>query len=64
MKECCKTCGKRLDLEKCDYTNDGVPKTKYDGFACLAFANEGLVIHMVGGISEDDDKCEMYFKKG
>ena len=63
IKECCATCNKHLYLEKWDYTNDGVPKTKYDGFACLAFADEGLVIHMVGGISEDDDMCEMYSER-
>ena len=66
MKECCKTCRKRLDLEKWDYTdvaNNGVPKTKYDGFVCFAFASEGLAMHSVGG-NEEEDMCKMYSEKG
>ena len=62
MTKSCKTCKNRLDLEKWDYTdirNHGVSKTKYDGFACLAFASEGLVVHLVG-TNEDRDMCECY----
>ena len=65
MTESCKTCKNRLDLEKWDYSgiqNQGVPKTKYDGFACLAFAHEGLVVHLVGA-NEDRDMCECYSEK-
>ena len=59
---CCKTCKLRLDLEKWDYSdiwNQGVPKTKYDGFACLIFVHEGLVVHLIG-VNEDRDMCECY----
>ena len=63
---CCKTCKNRLDLEKWDYSDiqdQGVQKTKYDGFACLAFTHEGLVVHFVG-TNEDRDMCECYTPKG
>jgi len=62
---CCKTCKYRMTLERWDYTdiqNQGVQKTKYDGFACMAFASEGLVVHLVGA-NEDRDMCECYTLK-
>ena len=65
MTKSCKTCKNRLDLEKWDYSDikdQGVPKTEYDGFACLAFAHEGLVVHFVG-VNEEVDMCECYSEK-
>ena len=58
----CSTCGRCMRLERWDWSNvleQGVPKTKEDGFACLAFVHEGLVIHAVG-LDEDADGCEMW----
>lgn len=62
MKKSCKTCKYRMTLERWDYTdtqNHGVQKTEYDGFACLIFVHEGLVVHLVG-VNEDRDTCECY----
>ena len=62
---CCKTCKYHMTIAKWDYTdvqNQGVTKTKYDGFACLAFASEGLVVHSVG-LDDDMDMCECYSEK-
>lgn len=59
---CCATCKNKLDLEKWDYSdvrNKGVPKQKEDGYVCLAFAHEGLCIHMVGNDPEKE-MCECY----
>lgn len=59
MKECCNTCRLKKKLVKFDYSHGGCIHTDYEGFACLAFAYEGEVVHMVGGDPELG-KCEMY----
>lgn len=65
MKKCCGNCRRRLDLETWDYSKIGSGnwKVKEPGFACLAFADEGLAIHIVG-LAPDRDWCEMFSPKG
>lgn len=55
----CKTCKKRLNITKFDYSQGGCKHTKLDGYACLAFAFEGEVVWMVGA-NEESDMCECY----
>lgn len=62
MKECCNTCRLKKKLVKFDYSQGGCIHTDYDGFACLALAFEGEVVHMVGSYPEED-VCEMYSPK-
>lgn len=57
----CLTCGRHKRLQKWDWSNireKGVPKTEEEGFACLAFIGEGIVVHAVG--LSDDGYCEMW----
>lgn len=63
MRRCCETCIFRKDLVKWDYSQGGCVHTKYDGFACLALASEGNVIHMVGIDQHENDGCEMWIAK-
>ncbi len=60
--KCCDTCKCKMRLDKYDYSIDRYKHTKYDGFACLAFADEGLVIHMTG-TDPTNGICEMYEAK-
>ena len=53
----CRTCARRLDLEKLDYTV-GCKHEQMEGFICLACAFEGVAYWMTN-ISEDD-YCEEY----
>lgn len=62
MIECCRSCNKYMKLEKSDYSNGGCKHSDYDGFACLAFVNEGIVVHMVG-VNPDNGFCEAYSGK-
>ena len=59
MIECCSTCNKYMKLEKSDYSGKGCKHSDYDGFACLAFADEGIVVHMVG-VNPDKGMCELH----
>lgn len=62
-EEGCATCKYKKDLVKFDYTQGGCVHTEYEGFACLGFADEGEVAHMVG-IDPKTGMCEMYSSKG
>ena len=62
MTECCNNCRLKMRLEKSDYSQGGCIHTDYDGYACLAFANEGVVCHMVGN-NPDTGICEMFTAK-
>ncbi len=62
MTECCANCKHKMKLVKYDYSKGGCTHTDYDGFACLAFASEGQVTHMVGA-DTSVDACEMYRKR-
>ena len=58
----CKTCNKRFDLKRFDYSTIGCEHTDMDGFICMAFADENIAIWMVG-INEDTEGCECYTKR-
>ena len=62
MRECCNTCKLKKKLVKFDYSQGGCIHTDYDGYACLAFAFEDEVVHMVG-VDPDVEMCEMYSPK-
>lgn len=65
MNECCATCKKCHALERWDYSdvrNNGVPKTRMEGFACTCFIDEGIVIWQVGSDPETG-MCECYDPK-
>lgn len=61
-KMCCANCKKNYPLEKYDYSGKGCTHTPMDGHICMAFANEGNAIWMVG---DDPDSwgCEVYEPK-
>lgn len=59
MKESCANCKYNLKLVKYDYSKGGCVHTDYDGYACMAFASEGLVIHMVGD-NPETERCEVW----
>ena len=61
-KENCNNCRKNLKLKKYDYSQGGCVHTEYDGFCCLAFAYDGVAIHMVGG-NPDTDVCEEFVRR-
>ena len=63
MIDCCANCKFNLELVKYDYSNGGCIHTKYDGYACMAFASEGQVTHMVG-IDPEIGMCEMFCYRG
>ena len=56
----CANCKRRMDLWKYDYGKGGCTHEKLEGFACLAFANEGEVVQMVG---TEGVGCEMFAPK-
>lgn len=58
-KLCCANCKRNYRLEKFDYSGKGCTHTPMDGHICMAFANEGKAIWMVG---DDPDSwgCEVY----
>ena len=62
MKECCDTCRLQKKLIKYDYSQGGCIHADCEGFACMGFASEGIIAHMVGCPIESD-KCEMYSPK-
>lgn len=59
MKKCCNTCRLKKKLIKFDYSQGGCIHTDYDGYACLIFASENKVVHMVG-CDPELEMCEMY----
>ena len=59
MKQCCNTCKLKKKLIKFDYSQGGCIHTDCEGFACLALAFEGVVVHMVGD-NPETEMCEMY----
>ena len=58
----CTNCRLKLRLEKWDCSRRGVPKQEQEGYVCLAFANEGLAVQMVGA-NPEDGRCEMFTPK-
>lgn len=62
MKECCDNCKLKKDLVKFDYSQGGCIHTDYDGFACLGFAYEGIVSHMVG-CDPSTSMCEAFIPR-
>ena len=58
--EKCKDCRLRMKLEKWTYGEHGVDHEEQEGFACLAFANEGVVVQLVG---TEGWGCEMFTPK-
>jgi len=61
-KTCCSNCKRNYGLEKYDYSGKGCKHIPMDGHICMAFANEGKAIWMVG---DDPDSwgCEVYEPK-
>ena len=61
-KMCCDNCKKNYPLEKYDYSVKGCTHTLMDGHICMAFADDGKAIWMVG---DDPDSwgCEVYEPK-
>ena len=63
-KECCNNCKYRCKLEKWDYSQGGCKHSDYEGFACVVFADESFVPHMVGIPGDGPyDLCEMFTPK-
>lgn len=60
--ECCTTCNKHMILQLNDYSQGGCQHRDCEGFACLAFADEGIVKHMIG-VDADNGMCEMYYPR-
>ena len=56
---CCETCKLNLKLKKSDYSKAGCEDTYMDGYACMAFADEGVVTWMVG-CDPNKERCECY----
>ena len=57
--ECCANCALCKMLEKYDYSNGGCKHSSYDGYACLAFVNEDIVVHIVGA-DINTEQCECW----
>lgn len=55
----CNTCKKRLDLRMSDYSSFGCKDYDLGGYICMAFANEGKAIWMIGQ-NEYTGYCECY----
>lgn len=49
---CCANCELRRDIWEYDFSLGGCIQTICNGFACLAHAEEGRVIHMLGRDAE------------
>lgn len=58
----CRDCSKCLELQRWEYSDNGVKHEKVDGFACLVFAHEGLVVNLVG-VDLDEEGCEEWNPK-
>ena len=57
----CENCNLCKRLEKWTYGAHGVCHEEQEGFACLAFIREGLVVQLVG---TEGWGCEMFTPKG
>ena len=57
--ECCDNCKLKLKLKKADYSKGGCEDTYMDGYACMVFADEGVVTWMVG-CDPNKERCECY----
>ena len=62
MKECCASCRRRYELEKFDYSRGGCEHTEMDGYICMAFADEGKAVWMVG-LNAEVGLCEVFEPK-
>ena len=56
----CENCKLRKKLEKWTYSDHGVDHEEQEGFACLVFAHEGVVVQLVG---TEGWGCEMFTPK-
>ena len=56
----CDECKNRMRIEKWTYGEHGVDHEEQEGFACLGFAYEGVVIHLVG---TEGCGCELFTPK-
>lgn len=63
MIETCGNCIFLKEIEEWHYTNRGCTHFKLPGYACLACADEGTVIHMTG-TNRDIEWCEMWRERG
>ena len=62
MIDYCENCKFKLELVKFDYSKGGCIHSTYEGYACMAFASEGQVTHMVG-VRPETAMCEMFAEK-
>ena len=62
VKECCATCAKRLRIVCYDYRYHGCTHVSLGGYVCLAMANEGMAVWMLG--ANETYGCEEYLPKG
>lgn len=62
MKECCANCRRRYELTKFDYSHGGCEHTEMEGFICMAFADEGEAVWMVG-LKAEVGLCELFAPK-
>ena len=62
MIDCCANCKFNLELVKFDYSKGGCIHSTYEGYACMAFADEGQVTHMVG-VRPETAMCETFMEK-
>ena len=59
LKQCCETCKLRREIWEYDFSFGSCIQTICNGFACLAHADEGRVIHMLGRDAEHN-LCDDY----
>lgn len=62
MQMCCDTCKSCMLLERLDYSNGGCEHEVMEGYACMAFEDEGQVNWMVG-LDRHTARCEQYEPK-
>lgn len=62
MKECCANCRNRYRLVRFDYSHSGCEHTDMDGYICMAFADEGEAVWMVG-LDAEAGLCELFEPK-
>lgn len=62
MKECCANCRRRYKLTRFDYSHGGCEHTDMDGYICMAFADEGEAVWMVG-LNAETGLCEVFEPK-
>ena len=59
MDECCNSCKYCMRMKRYDYSHGGCEHSEMDGFACLVFEDEGIVIQMIG-VDKNIGLCEGY----